>query len=88
MIKSCCQRDQVISYDHPQTQAALEVRPRIRSATTPAAPTLTPPLTRAILELKPRTEDAVAPAPPSPDPRPESITAQELRPITKKVEKS
>lgn len=87
MILPCCQKEQVISFDHPQTQAALEVRPRTRRVASPAAPALTPPVTRVVLELRPNTTDAVAPSPPSSDPRPESISAQELRPITKKVEK-
>jgi hypothetical protein len=86
MIKSCCQRDQVISYDKPQMQAVLEVRPRMRGATTPAAPALTPPVVMTSIELRPVTLGAKAPAPSSPDPRPAQTSAKELRPIMKKAE--
>jgi hypothetical protein len=87
MIHSCCQRDQVISYDKPQMQAVLEVRPRIRQAATPPAPALTPPVMMTAVELKPLTWNATAPAPPSTDPKPQEIAAFELRPVMKKAEK-
>lgn len=87
MIRPCCQKDQPISLDNPKTQAVLEVRPRIRGITAPAAPALTLPVVLSLAELKPTTTDAAAPPPPSPDPRPKSTTVQELRPVTKKVEK-
>jgi hypothetical protein len=87
MIQSCCQRDQVISFDKPGMQAVLEVRPRIRMATSPATPSLTPPVTTVAVELKPVVTGATAPTPPSPDSRPKETTALELRPVIKKAEK-
>lgn len=87
MIRPCCQRDQPTSLDKPQTQAVLEVRPRIRGITAPAAAAIIPPVMLSLAELKPETTGAAAPAPLSPDPRPKSTTVQELRPVTKKVEK-
>jgi hypothetical protein len=85
MIRPCCKRDQIISYDQPDVQAVLEVRPRIRQAAAPPTVAVTGPVMTGAQELRPVT-GAKAPAPASPDPKPAQTSAQELRPIIKKVE--
>jgi len=32
MIQSCCQRDQIVSFDKPAVKAVIELRPRTESA--------------------------------------------------------
>jgi hypothetical protein len=85
MIRSCCQQDQVISFDTPLIQQTLEVRPKIRNVSGPPAPVLTPPVPVAVTELKPVTK-ANSPAPPDPDPRPTQTAVIELKPVIKDVE--
>lgn len=85
MIRPCCKQDQIISYAHPETQATLEVRPRIRGAGAPPTVTVTAPVTMSAQELRP-VVGAKAPAPASSDPKPTQTSAQELRPVIKKVE--
>lgn len=87
MIQSRCLHEQVISFDKPQMQAVLEVRPRIRQVASPPAAALTPPVMMTAVELKPLTWDAAAPTPPSSDPKPHGKSAMELRPVMKKAEK-
>jgi hypothetical protein len=84
MIQPCCKQDQIISYDHPEVQATLEVRPRIRRAGAPPTVTVTGPVTLSAQELKP-VIGAKAPAPASPDPKPTQTSAQELKPVIKKI---
>jgi len=84
MIRPCCKQDQIVSYDHPEVQAALEVRPRIRLAGAPPTGVVTAPVVTSAQELKP-VVGAKAPAPASPDPKPTQTSAQELRPVIKKV---
>lgn len=85
MIKSCCKIGQIVSHDHPHTQAILEVRPRIRQAGAPPSVTITAPVTTSAQELRPVT-GAKAPADVSPDPKPTQTSAQELKPVIKKIE--
>lgn len=85
MIRSCCKLGQIISREPPQTQAALEVRPRIRLAASPPAVTITAPVPVSAQEMKPQV-GAKAPAAPSPDLKPSQTSGQELKPVIKKVE--
>lgn len=85
MIRPCCKQDQVISFTPPETQATLEVRPRIRGAGAPPTAVLMPPVTMSAQELKP-VVGAQSPAPASPDPKPTQTSLQELRPVIKKIE--
>lgn len=85
MIRPCCKQDQVISFAPPETQATLEVRPRIRGAGAPPTATLTPPVALSARELRPVT-GAKTPAPASTDPKPMQTSLQELRPVIKKIE--
>lgn len=85
MIQPCCKQDQIISYDQPDVQAVLEVRPRIRHAAAPPTAVVAGPVMTGAQELRPTT-GAKAPAPADPDPKPTQTSAQELKPIIKKVE--
>ena len=83
LVKSCCQMDEIISYDQPSMQV-LEVRPRIRRVTTPPAPDLIPPATVSAQEVKPETKDADGPAL-APVTAPAQISSQEIKPVIKKI---
>ena len=85
MIGSCCKIGQIISCDSPQTQAALEVRPRIRHAAAPPTVAITAPVPVSAQELKPQA-GAEAPAAPSPVLKPSQTSTQDLKPVIKKVE--
>lgn len=85
MIRSCCKLGQIVSMEHPQTQATLEVRPRIRLAGAPPTVTITAPVPISAQELKPVT-GAKAPAAPAPVLKPSQTSTQELKPVIKKVE--
>lgn len=85
MIRSCCKLGQIVSREHPHTQAILEVRPRIRLAGAPPTATITSPVPISAQELKPVT-GVKAPADASPDLKPTQTSGQELKPIIKKIE--
>lgn len=84
MIRSCCKQDQIISRASPEFQGVLEVRPKIRLASTPPVAAVPVPVQLSAQELKPQSE-ATAPAPVIVG-APTQTSAQELRPVIKKVE--
>ena len=85
LIRQCCFRDELVSLDRPQVQAVLEVRPRIRRATSPPTAALSPPATISVTELRP-SQDVKSPADLAPVTKPFQTSVTELKPIIKKVE--
>jgi hypothetical protein len=85
MIRSCCQQDQVISFDKPEVQATVEVRPKIRGAGAPPTVIVASPVTMSAQELRPETTEAAGPVTTAAD-KPVQTSVQELRPVIKKVE--
>lgn len=80
------QEEHLVSLDKPQFRQAVEVRPKIRYAETPAAGPITAPHITATLELKPEPTGVTAPAPPADDMKPVPVVAINLRPVIKKIE--
>lgn len=85
MIRPCCKQDQIISYAHPEVQATLEVRPKIRLAGAPSTVIINAPVTLSAQEMRP-VVGVRAPAPVLAGLKPTQTSAQELRPVIKKIE--
>ena len=84
MIRRCCKQDQIVSRTSPETQAVLEVRPRIRLAGAPPVAAVPVPVQLSAEELRPETQSATAPVTTAAD-APTQTSAQELKPVIKKV---
>ena len=85
LIRQCCFRDELVSLDRPQVQAVLEVRPKIRRATSPPTAAITPPAVISAQDLKP-SQDVRSPADLAPVTKPTQTSVRELKPVIKKVE--